>query len=355
MRARALLVARDPIVLDALRTALDAVDCDVLAAASVDDALAIAEELRLTLVVLDGLADADAALLARMRAEHPDVVRLVLVDERALPLRAVNEAGAFRLVPRGAADAELRHAVVAAIDRHTERADRARRDVLAAKQITALRSSQRSLDARQRELVRDLAGLRARAARSVEETVAALAAMADMHLAGVGAHGARVEALCEATARRLDLGDDERALLRIAARLHDVGKVGVPPEALFFPEDYLRPKEREARRAHAAFSAAIVERLSGCSQAAHIIRHHHESWDGSGYPDGLAGEAIPIGARILRAADALDVARHPTDPTAKPLAGADALAVLREEEPARFDPRVVAALLEAETANAHAA
>ena len=90
------------------------------------------------------------------------------------------------------------------------------------------------------------------------------------------------------------------------ALLHDVGKIAIPQPLLHKVGPLLASEWRELRR-HPEIGARICGPLEGAREMAPIIRHHHERWDGSGYPDGLAGEAIPLGARIVALADAYDV------------------------------------------------
>jgi response regulator RpfG family c-di-GMP phosphodiesterase len=93
--------------------------------------------------------------------------------------------------------------------------------------------------------------------------------------------------------------------IRIASLLHDVGKIGVPDSILAKPGP-LTAEEFEFIRRHPALGADILAKITAFGQEALLVRHHHENWDGSGYPDGLAGEEIPLGARIIKVADCMD-------------------------------------------------
>lgn len=118
-------------------------------------------------------------------------------------------------------------------------------------------------------------------------------------------HSERVAALSHRLAQSLGWSADRAALLRDAALLHDVGKLGVP-DALLFKAGPLDPAEYEVVKRHAALGAEITSDALSVEQCG-WIRHHHEHWDGRGYPDGLAGDEIPEGARIIAVADAWDV------------------------------------------------
>lgn len=124
-----------------------------------------------------------------------------------------------------------------------------------------------------------------------------------------------------------------------AAGVHDLGKVGSRDGSLKKP-GALTPEERYELEQHAAIGAEIVDRLEAYKPSVTVIRHHHERWDGSGYPDGLAGERIPLGSRIIGVADAFDAMT--SDRVYRPaMSTADALAELQKGAGSQFDPHIV--------------
>jgi len=118
-------------------------------------------------------------------------------------------------------------------------------------------------------------------------------------------HARRVAFYAGLLADRLCLSAQEHEHVRIAAFLHDLGKIGVPTD-LLLRAGALDAKERQLVEQHPEIGARLVQPLDIPSAISFSIRHHHEWWDGSGYPDGLAGEAIPLSARIISVADAFD-------------------------------------------------
>jgi putative nucleotidyltransferase with HDIG domain len=142
----------------------------------------------------------------------------------------------------------------------------------------------------------------------IERSTAALEALSatvdarDTYTAG---HSRRVRELAFAIGRELDLPADELETLNQAALLHDIGKIAVP-DAILLKNGPLSPADWLLMRAHPQEGARIIEKLGYLEQVVPAIRHHHERQDGQGYPDGLAGEAIPTAARIIHVADALD-------------------------------------------------
>jgi len=152
-------------------------------------------------------------------------------------------------------------------------------------------------------------------------------------------HLQRVRTYAVEIAKDLHLPETEIEALRAAALLHDIGKLAVPEQIINKPGK-LTPEEFEKMKVHPLVGAEILERVAFPYPVAPIVHSHHEKWDGSGYPEGLSGEQIPIGARILAAVDCLDaLASHRQYRKALPLA--EAMDRLKEQAGTWFDPRVV--------------
>jgi len=122
-----------------------------------------------------------------------------------------------------------------------------------------------------------------------------------------GAHVKRVALICELIARKLNLKEDYINALLLAAPLHDLGKISVP-EAILHKPDSLNEQEREIMQTHAQIGGEILDKssVSVSKLGAKLAKYHHENWDGSGYPEGLSGENIPLEARIMAVADVFD-------------------------------------------------
>jgi diguanylate cyclase (GGDEF)-like protein/putative nucleotidyltransferase with HDIG domain len=155
-------------------------------------------------------------------------------------------------------------------------------------------------------------------------------------------HLQRVRTYAVEVARELNLAEEQIEALRAAALLHDIGKLAVPEQIINKPGK-LTPEEFEKMKVHPLVGAEILDRVAFPYPVAPIVRAHHERWDGSGYPEGLAGEGIPIGARILAAVDCLDaLASHRQYRPALPLS--EAMAKVKEKSGTWFDPKIVAIL-----------
>jgi putative nucleotidyltransferase with HDIG domain len=170
-------------------------------------------------------------------------------------------------------------------------------------------------------------------------TIEALALAIEAKDQTTGEHLQRVRIYAMELARELELSEDETEALRAASVLHDIGKLAVPEHIISKPGK-LTPEEFEKMKIHPIVGAEILEQVDFPYPVVPIVRAHHEKWDGSGYPNGLQGEAIPIGARILAAVDCLDaLASDRQYRRALPLQ--EAMAKVASEAGISFDPRVV--------------
>lgn len=179
----------------------------------------------------------------------------------------------------------------------------------------------------------------------------ALATVGGTLVACIRGGGGRVAALtrdAEWLAQWLQLGAAERAAVRLAAILHDIGTVDLA-EGLLRHEERLSRAELAQVREHPSFGAAIVQQVAGLEAVASLVLAHQERWDGAGYPHGLAGEAIPLGARVIAVVDAFHAMTRPRA-GGRARTPEAARAALRAGAGAQFDPRVVAAFLALERA-----
>jgi HD-GYP domain-containing protein (c-di-GMP phosphodiesterase class II) len=159
-----------------------------------------------------------------------------------------------------------------------------------------------------------------------------------------GMHCKGVVALAICVGEALGLGPDRQRNLEFAALLHDVGKISIPKEIINKPGK-LDADEWLLVKTHTVAGQQLLDRIGGfMHEVGRIVRSHHERWDGGGYPDGLAGEAIPLQARIIACCDSWDAMR--TDrPYRKALPEDQAVAELTANAGLQFDPRIVEALL----------
>ena len=172
---------------------------------------------------------------------------------------------------------------------------------------------------------------------------ASLAKAVDARDTYTGSHSERVSDLAARVARRIGLNAEHVELTRLAGSLHDLGKLAIPEEILRKP-GALTDSERLVLERHPQIGFRMLDSL-GVDPVADLVLHHHERWDGAGYPDGLKGEQIPLGARIIFVTDAYDAMT--SDRVYRPKRSADAaLTELRRCAGTQFDPGIVAAFTE---------
>ena len=173
-------------------------------------------------------------------------------------------------------------------------------------------------------------------------TVEALAHAIDAKDAVTHGHIRRVQSLAVALAARVSVQDEQQLrAIEAAALLHDIGKLAVPEHILNKPSK-LTPAEFERMKSHARVGAEILSEVDFPYPVVPIVRHHHENWDGTGYPDGLSGAAIPIGARILSVVDCFD-ALTSDRPYRRALPAVEALAIIEARSATMYDPAIVEA------------
>jgi putative nucleotidyltransferase with HDIG domain len=176
-------------------------------------------------------------------------------------------------------------------------------------------------------------------------TLMALGRSMDAKSEWTAGHTERVTALALSLGRRLDLSDRQLEVLRQGALVHDIGKVGVPGFVLDKPGKLETEEEIQAIRAHPRIGAKILAPIAPFADVIPLVLHHHERYDGGGYPDGLAGEEIPHLARVLAVVDVYD-ALVSARPYREAWSHERALQFIEESAGSQFDPEVVAAFLE---------
>jgi len=177
-------------------------------------------------------------------------------------------------------------------------------------------------------------------------TLAALADSIDAREPAAKGHSQRVAGYSVKLARALCLSDEEISMVRIACRVHDIGKVGISDTILTKPAP-LTSQETRYIRGHSAKGDRILQSMGFLDRARRTVRHHHEWWDGAGYPDGLKGEEIPFFSRIMAIADAWDAIR-----SGRPYRAArphsEALREMERGSGSQFDPQMIQVFLERE-------
>ena len=289
-----LVVDDEEPIRNALKKFLTQQQFEVYTAASGEEALQQLKRHHLALMLCDirmpGMSGVD--LVPQAIEAEPDLAILMLT--------AVNDATSAALcMQRGAMDYLTKPIELADLGRAVHRALK-RREMLAENRHLN-QWLKEEVTTRTAELQRERMRMERISTATLEALVNAMEAK-DPYLRG---HSARVADLSATIAAEYGLSDDVVEQVRVAGRLHDLGKIGTRDDVVN-KEGPLTPDEFEHVKQHVVIGSQILAPLSHLGDVITYVRHHHERWDGSGYPDGLSGEAIPIGARVIGAAEVYD-------------------------------------------------
>ena len=300
-------------------------DYHVISAGSGEEALRLLEQHDVSLLITDQrMPDMSGIELLKHTAPlRPHTVRIILTgytDVTSL-VEAINCGQVYKYVTKPWSNDDLRLTVGRALEHYET--GRARHELAQANQ---------RLVNRMKEMTRGFL-------RAISDALEAK----DDHIHG---HARRVRGYAVTVGRRLGLDEEALERLSVAAFLHDIGKIGTPDSILLKPGPLSTEESAEMRR-HARRGARMLTGIAGLEDAAEAVLHHHEHFDGTGYPDGLRGEQIPLTSRIILVADAYDAMTSPR-PFREALSHEEAVARLEESAGTRFDPEVVRAFVEFE-------
>jgi putative two-component system response regulator len=321
-RRHPILVVDDEVANVRLLTRVLGGEHDVFEAQSGPEGVAILEKEPISLIITDqrmpGMTGVQ--LLEQSLNIRPDAIKILLTgytDVQAL-IDAINAGHVYKYVPKPWDADELKLTVRRALE------------------AFELKESNDNLT---RDLKYALAQLEELSTGAIRALADALDAKCD-YTAG---HSLRVSRVAVMIGRALKLPDDHLKDVELAGILHDIGKIGVPESILWKPSK-LTDEEREIMSMHPVKSAQIIGELRGLARTREYVLHHHEYWDGGGYPNGLKGEDIPLGARIILVSDAYD-AMTTDRPYRKAVGHQAAVNELRRQAGAQFDPHIVDTLL----------
>lgn len=346
-RIKVLFVDDEENILKSLKRLLMDEEIDIYTANSGELGLELLQKIQgVDLIVSDqrmpGLTGAE--FLQMSREIVPDALRIMLTGyaDITATIDAINKGGAFRYISKPWDDEEMIRTIRDAVRHCRLLAENRRLSALVEKQNEELKEWNCNLKSRvleQTVAIRvrndELSGLNNKLQEEYEECLKAFFGLVELRDRELGSHSRNVARLSLIMAERMNLPEDEIKMIKMGAMLHDIGKIGISDALLQTDLEGMTAIEAEEYRQHAIRGQATLDSIRALRPAGLLIRHHHENFDGSGYPDGLANNDIPPGARIIALADHLDraFARNRGDNAIE-----RSLEITRKESAKKFDP-----------------
>jgi response regulator RpfG family c-di-GMP phosphodiesterase len=311
--ATLLLVDDEPYITNSLRRVLRHNAYHILTAQSGAQALLLMEDNPVDLVVSDArMPEMDGVeFLGEVRTRWPTCIRILLTGYADIDttVRAINDGSIYRYISKPWHDTEFCQVIAQSLAYRYAEQERLRLQQLTHEQNEALQQLNEGLERRVRERTAELAATaelldraNAELQRSYVTATEVFSSLINQRLPKSRQTNQEVIALIRAFCAARKLPKKEAHDLEMAAALYNMGKLTWRDEMIALSPDRMRKEERERYRSYPGIGESLLIGLDPAQDAAVIIRHHQERWDGAGYPDGLAGEAIPWGARLLKLA-----------------------------------------------------
>ena len=299
--------------------------------------------------VMDG-----AQFLEQVRLKSPDSVRILLTGyaDISSTIAAINKGQIYRYISKPWEDNDIALAVRHALEQKHLAREKARLEELTQRQNEELKDLNANLEAKVKartEEVRQTMGFLELAHEKLKKSfltsIRVFSNLMELREGTMAGHSRRVADLARKLALKLGMSEIDAQEVMVAALLHDIGKIGLPDNLLHKPFSTLAAAERAAVMKHPVVGQTALMALEQLNGAAKLIRCHHEYFDGKGYPDGLAGMQIPLGARVLAVVNDYDAVQlgHLLN---KRLNAQEALAFIQEGRGKRYDPQVTDAFIE---------
>jgi response regulator RpfG family c-di-GMP phosphodiesterase len=314
---RVLFVDDEENVLRSLKRLFFDVPFEVFTAASGKEALDILREKEIAVIISDQrMPEMDGAqFLEKSKVLSPQSIRMVLTGyaDMNAAMDAINRGGASRYITKPWRDDELAVTVKDAVEMYRLTKENIYLTELTKKQNEELQkwSSELELDVQQQsiDLTRqnqDLTALNEKLDRNLDTTITSFANLIELRDKTVRNHSANVAAFSVRIAKLVSLPENEIENISIASQLHDIGKIGTPDMVLMKDPSTLSSEEMIEYRKHPILGQSAVDVIEELRDAGVLIRHHHEALGGTGFPDGIGGNDIPLGSRIIAIADFFD-------------------------------------------------
>ncbi len=339
-----LFVDDEPSILSSLRRLFRPHGYRILTAEGGAQGLEILQQEQVDLVVSDmRMPEMDGAkFLEQVRARWPRIVRLLLTGyaDVGSTIAAINRGEIYRYIAKPWEDNDILLTVRDALEHSRLANENARLLALTQAQNEQLKSLNAGLEQKVAERTAQLDQALKDLRRGFLGTVNVFSGLIELRGGKLAGHSRRVAEHARIVGQRLGLDDAALQELTLAALLHDIGKIGVPDTLIDRPFNALPQEGRAELMKHPVKGQMVLMGISQLKGAGLLVRHHHENYDGSGFPDRLAALAIPLGARILAVVNDYDALQLGTL-VSRPLKAQEALTYLVENRGRRYDPAVI--------------
>jgi putative two-component system response regulator len=336
-----LIVDDEENIINSLKRELKGEGYDIYSAGSAKEGLELLRGLDVGVLLSDRLMPGmdGVEFLNLVREQYPDVVRVLLTGHGSLQsaMDSINQARIFSYLTKPWSPEELKSAISSAFEHYNLLIENRHLQRLTREQNKSLSRMNAELERRVNERTRQLQ-------ESIREGVIMLAGAAEARDDYTGSHIYRIRELTQKIGKGMGLPPGEIEQVSFFSMMHDVGKIHIPDRILLKPGP-LTDEEFEVMKKHTLIGEKILGKRPFYATAREIARSHHEHWDGTGYPDGLKGEAIPLPARIVAIADVFDALTHDRH-YKKAWPVATAINDMRLLSGRQFDPDVMGAFLD---------
>jgi response regulator RpfG family c-di-GMP phosphodiesterase len=342
--ATVLCVDDEANILSALKRMLRGDGHCVLTATSAATALTLLEQMPIDLVISDmRMPGMDGAqLLEQVHLRWPQIVRILLTGQADLgsTVAAINRGRIFRFVHKPWDEHELLAAVQQGLQLQALQREKDRLEALTQAQNDALKRLNADLEGRVTARTTELAAANDKLRGNYLKSVKVFSNLLELRGAAFAGHGRRVAQLARDIARKMALPDDEVLRIFVGGMLHDIGLIGACDRLVNRPVARFSDDELKLYRQHPLQAETTLMALDDMQPLMPVIRSHHERWDGQGFPDRLAGSAIPLGARVVAVADAFDYLQHGIMTDAH-LSAQEARTLMANARGSQFDPEII--------------
>ncbi len=334
-------------ILSSLKRLFRPLGAAVLTAGSGSRALELMQQHAVHIVISDmRMPEMDGAtLLERICQQWPDTVRILLTGyaDIGATIAAINRGQIYRYLDKPWDDQQFLFLLQDVFARLRLQQDKARLEEEIRQRNQELQALNATLEQKVEQRTAELRDANAHIRRNFLTAIKVFTQLTELRASQIAGHSRRVAELAKTIARHMGLTAAETQDIMLASLLHDIGKIGLPDTLLQKPLSHLNAQELARYREHAKTGQQAMMPLDELHTAASLIRHHHEKWNGQGYPDKLRGEAIPLGARILAVANDFD-ALQAGILVPRSLGREEALAQIVLNAGEHYDPAVVEAL-----------